>query len=260
MELRLVVSGILVLSAGMAQGQSSIVTARGTGAPAPASFGPMIAPTSRVPLDQVPAEVRERMQAVLERPTLRTHGPTEAFNCEPVFYLWLLDHPDLAVRLWRGLGVRCAEIQDRGAGRFGWQDGQGSNLVWSTVLNTAGQRVWYAEGHVKPGVLLPAAMVRAVVCMNHREGKDEDGRPAVRHQVELYLQTDSRAMALAARLLGASAPHLAEQYAGQIQTFYAALAWYCDQNPERAEMLMSDLQHSSHKSERTRNKTQGTEQ
>src|SRR5262249_40619629 len=158
---------------------------------------------------KLPPEIRDRARAVVERPTLRTQGPVEAFTCQPVFYFWLLDHPDLAVQLWRGLGVACAEIVDRGDGRFGWQDGQGSTVTWSTVLRRPSARIWYAEGHVKPGLLLPAAAVRAVVCLHHIEGKDEDGKPAIRHRVEVYLQTDSRAVALAARLLGASAPRLA---------------------------------------------------
>lgn len=185
--------------------------------------------------------MRERVRNVVERPTLRTQGPVEIFTCRPAFYSWLLDHPDLAVKLWRGLGVSCAEIQDRGEGRYAWNDGQGSSVNWTTVVDDKSQRVWYAEGQVKPGVLLPASSVRAVVCLRHDEGRDEDGRPAIRHQAELVLQTDSRAIALAARLLGASAPHLAEQYAGQIQTFYAGLAWYLDQHPDKARALLSEL-------------------
>ena len=35
---------------------------------------------------------------------------TEVFNCQPVFYFWLLDHPDVAVQLWRGLGVQCTPM------------------------------------------------------------------------------------------------------------------------------------------------------
>jgi hypothetical protein len=195
-----------------------------------------------VPLEQLPAELRERVRAVLEHPTLRTQGLAEGFNCQPAFYRWLLDHPDVAVRIWRGLGVPCAPIQDRGAGRYAWQDGQGSSVSWATVLCGPAQRVWFAEGTVKAGALLPAAAIRAVVCLNYREDTDEQGRPMVRHQAIVCLQTDSRALALAARLLGASAPRLAEQYAGQIQTFYGALAWYCDQHPRHARALMGDSQ------------------
>jgi hypothetical protein len=191
----------------------------------------------RVPLDQIAPELRERVRAVVEQPTLASRGPLEAFACNPAVYGWLLNHPDQAVRLWRRLGAKCAEIKDRGNGRFGWSDGQGSEITWDTVLDTPDQRIWYAEGHVKPGLLLPTVPVQAVIVLTHTEGRDVKGRPAIRHQAGMILHTDSRTAALAARLLGASAPRMAEQYVGQIQTFYAALAWYLEQHPELAESL-----------------------
>jgi hypothetical protein len=168
-------------------------------------------------------------------------GPVETFNCQPVQYFWLLDHPDLTARLWQQLGAKVTGIDGLGGGRFAWSDGQGSRVQWETILNTPRHRVWYAEGQVKPGLLLPAVSVRAVLGVTHTEGHDGDGRPAMRHQFELVLQTDNTAVALAARLLGASAPHLAEQYVGQIEMFYGAMAWYLDEHPQEAVKLFEEL-------------------
>ena len=40
---------------------------------------------------------------------------------------------------------------------------------------------------------------------------------------------------------GFSAPHLAQQYVGQMQMFYGALAWYLNQHPRHAEVLFEQL-------------------
>jgi hypothetical protein len=168
----------------------------------------------------------------------------EAFHCRPPLYFWLLDHPDLAVRLWRGLGAKCAEIQARGDGSFVWKDAQNGEMAWQAVVRTARQRVWYAEGRVKPGVMLPSVAVRAVVVLTHQEGTDGQGKPAMRHQMDMILHTDSRAVSLAARLFGASAPHLAEEYVGQLEMFFGALAWYLTQHPDRATVLFEELKQS----------------
>src|SRR5262249_50718042 len=85
--------------------------------PAPA-FAPV-----RVPLDQIAPELRERVRAVVDQPTLATRGPVEAFACNPAVYAWLLDHPDQAVRLWRRLRPNCPAIHDKGKGRFTCSDG-----------------------------------------------------------------------------------------------------------------------------------------
>jgi hypothetical protein len=194
-----------------------------------------------VPLEQLGPGFREHVRAVLAQPTLTTRGPSETFNCQPPVYHWLLDHPDLAVRLWQALGARCAPVEDRGGGVFGWHDEHGSDVRWQTVLHSADQRLWYAEGRVKPGVLLPMIAFQAVLLLDYTEGHDREGHPALRHQMRLYLHTDSHAAALAAKLVGASAPRLAEQYVAQLEMFFGGMAWYLDQNPERARLLMDDL-------------------
>ncbi len=209
-----------------------------TGAAATPSF-----PPARVPLEELPPAVRDRVRKVLEHPTLSARGPAEGFCCSPLLYYWLVEHPDQAARLWRGLGAQCTNILNLGGGRFGWEDAQAGEIHWDTVLRGPHQRVWYAEGQVKPAPLLPSAPVHAVLVLHHVEGRDGDGHPAMRHQMDLVLHTDSRALALAARLFGVAAPRAAEQYIAQMEMFFGALAWYLTEHPAKAKTLFEQLQH-----------------
>jgi hypothetical protein len=138
------------------------------------------------------------------------------------------------------MGAKCLDISRVNENAFACQDGQGSDITWSTILESKRQRVWYADGVVKPGVLMPTVRVRAVFVVNLQDGRDETGRPAVRHRGELLIQTDSRAARLVARIMGASAPKTAEQYVGQIQAFFAAMAWYLNEHPSRQESLLKE--------------------
>jgi hypothetical protein len=210
--------------------------------PAAPSQGFVAAP---IPMEELTPAARERVRAVLEHPTLSSRGPLEAFHCKPALYYWLLDHPDQAVRLWRGLGAKCMDIQAHGEGNFTWKDAQNGEVHWQTVLRTPRQRVWYAEGKVKPGLMLPSVPIRAVVVLNHQEGTDGGGKTAVRHQMDLILHTDSRAVNLVTRLFGASAPRMAEEYVGQMEMFFGALAWYLTQHPDKATALFEDMKRSA---------------
>jgi hypothetical protein len=202
---------------------------------------PASARTPKAPLlsvDDLPAKVREPVAAVLEHPTLHTVGPAESFSCDPATYYEFLEHPDRAVTAWRKLGAKCLTITDRGKGRFGWVDEHGSDVHWDLIQSTPRLRVWYAEGQVRPNAWLPTVAFQAVVVLHLNEGRDADGRPMIRHQAELVVHSDSKTAALAARLLGPSAPRIAEQYVAQIQMFYSALAWYFYQHPEDAAEAM----------------------
>lgn len=192
---------------------------------------------SPLPLDDLPAGVRDTVRRILEQPTLSASAPTEDFAGPPAVYQWLLDHPDRAAKAWRRLGSPCLEITDRGQGWFGWTDQQGSDLRWETVYRDAQMRIWYCEGKAKPGVLLPPLTVHAVVILHHGSYVDSAGRPRVCHQADLYFQTDSRTAAILARLMGTAAPRLAQQCVTQMQIFFSALTRYVDRHPERADML-----------------------
>jgi hypothetical protein len=197
-----------------------------------------------IPLDEIPAALREKVRAVAEQPTLCTRGPTEAFACQPVVYHWLLDHPDKTVQLWHMLGAKCTDIDKQADSKFCYQDDKGSKVTWGTVLDNGKQRIWYAEGQVKPGMLLPVVQMQAVLVLSYTEGIDGKGHPAVQHHMDLLIKTDSQAIALATRLLGASGPRMAEQYVGQIEMFFAAMSWYLDRYPERAETMFQELQRA----------------
>src|SRR5262249_37609940 len=79
-------------------------------------------PEIRLPLGELPAEVREKVRQVLDKPTITVRGPSESFACVPATYHWLLEHPDRGVQAWRKLGARCVSIDDLGNGSFGWSD------------------------------------------------------------------------------------------------------------------------------------------
>jgi hypothetical protein len=195
----------------------------------------------RIPVEQLPPTVRDNVRRVLEQPTLAARGPAESFTCQPVLYHWLLDHPDQAVRLWRQLGARVTEVEDRGQGRFGYRDATGTDIHWETVLLAPGLRVWYAEGLVKPALLVPRAHLQAVLILSCQQGTDEHNHSGIKHQMHLMVKTDSRVVSVAARMLGSSAPRLAEQYMGQLQMFYGALAWYLDQDEQRARKMFAAI-------------------
>jgi len=217
-----------VAGEGMAQGPAS--AGRGV------SKSPAVGSLS-VPLDAFPAAVRNGIRLVLEQPTLSIQGPTEVFRGRPAVYRWFLDHPDQAVATWRQLGARCTEITSQGGGRFRWTDGRGSELHWDTILAGPQVRIWYAEGNVRPGPLLPAVPVHAVAVLRFLCSLDHGGHALIRHQAAVFLQTDSKTAALITRMLGSSGPRLAERGVAQMEMFFSALVWYLDHHPERAAEL-----------------------
>lgn len=202
------------------------------GATSARANSPITLPTQ----DLAPA-YRHRVAKVIQQPTLTAHAPTEEFPA--AIYPWLLDHPDRASLAWRRLGIPCSEITDRGNGQFGWSDGDGTEVIWRTVLQTDDLRVWHAEGHTRISPVTPKIPVQAVVVLRHSSRVTASGRRIVAHEADVYLQTDSRAAATVARMIGPAAPRLAEQGAGQLLLFFSGLSRYFDKHPEDISSLLA---------------------
>jgi hypothetical protein len=189
-----------------------------------------------VPLDGLPANLRDPIAKVVRDPTLCAHGPAEEFAGST--YNWLLDHPDRVATAWRRLGIPCVGIANKGDGRFSWTDGQGSDIAWVTARRDAGLRIWFAEGQAKAATTLPMIPVKAVAVLRHSQRADDAGQTLVTHEVDVFLQTDSKAAALVARLLGPAAPRMAEQGASQLLMFFSAMAKHLEEHPEQVPTLL----------------------
>ena len=191
-----------------------------------------------LPLEQLGDRQRQLAKHVLDKPAFTAKGPSETFFCKPEQYQFFLDHPDRAVSAWRKLGAKCVSIAAKGEQQFGWSDDLGSEVVWETIHRGPELHIWYAEGKVRPGAVLPLVPIKALVVLRHKGQRNADGATLVQHQAELFVQTDSKTAAMLTRMLGPAAQRLAEQGMGQLQLFFSGLSWYLDRHPDQAEELL----------------------
>lgn len=193
-----------------------------------------------VALEAMPAVTRDAITKVMKSPTITAVSPTEEFVGHPDMYQWLLDHPDRTSLAWRKLGVGAAEIKTMKDGRFVWRDDNGSEMVWQAVAKGESGRIWYAEGKIRPGALSPSFPVTAVAVLNHTDKQRAAGGSTIKHQVEIFLSTDSKAANLVAKVLGESAPKMAQQGAEQLQMFFSGITKYTHDKPEKSQTLFEE--------------------
>ncbi|MBI3821136.1 MAG: hypothetical protein HY289_00480 [Planctomycetes bacterium] len=190
-----------------------------------------------IPWNDLSARAASLAKQAADRPTVQARGPVDTFTCTPEQYCWLLDNPDRAVTAWRRLGAKCVSIQRRGPGIFGYTDEAGSDVSWEVIHQAPGVRIWFAEGKVKPSPVLPLVPVKALVVLRFVEGKTPEGSTMVQHHAEVVIHTDSKAATAVTKMMGQSAPKLAEQGLGQLQLFFSALSCYVGRHPDRVDML-----------------------
>jgi hypothetical protein len=192
-----------------------------------------------VALEAMPAPTRDALTKVMKDPTITAVSPPEEFVAQPDMYQWLLDHPDRTAGAWRKMGVAAVEIKPLKDGRFCWKDENGSELVWQNVAQGPTGRVWYAEGKVNPGPLFPTVSVTAVAVLTYADTPRSTGDAVIKHQIEVFLHTDSKTANLMTKILGDGAPRMAAQGSEQLLMFFSGVAKYAHDKPEKARSLLT---------------------
>jgi hypothetical protein len=211
--------------------------------PNPAMPAPMLpnsAGAVRVNLsDAVAADYRDAVMKVVKNPTISTKATAPEVVCTVSMYEWLFNHPDRVALAWQRLKVPAVPITDAGNGQFTWTDENGSAVTWRVVGTFPDGLVWYATGKVKPAPVSPGVPVKAVAVLTRKQKAAKDGVAAFSTSVQVYIHSDSRAAALAVRMLGSTAPKVAEQGAEQFLEFFNGIADYVQKNPKKAEALLA---------------------
>jgi hypothetical protein len=193
-----------------------------------------------VPWESIPAVTRDALSKVMKSPTLTTVSTADEFIAHTDMYQWLLDHPDRTSQAWKKLGVAAVDITQLKDGRFYWKDENGSEMIWQSVAQNDHGRVWYAEGRIKPGALVPTVPVTAVAILRHTAKAREAGDNLIKHQVEIFLNTDNRAANMVTRMMGDNAPRMAQQGSEQLLLFFSGIAKYTHDKPDKTKTLFAE--------------------
>jgi hypothetical protein len=104
--------------------------------------------------------------------------------------------------------------------------------------------IWYANGKVKPGALLPTVPVKAVAVL-HAPRTAVEGKAGVADfapKVQIYLYSESRPAQAMLRILGPAGPRMAEQGAEQLMLFFSGPTRYIYRHPDELASLLGPAQ------------------
>ena len=189
--------------------------------------------------DVVHADYRDAVMKIVKQPTISTKAAAPDVVCTVSMYEWLFDHPDRVALAWQRLKVPAVPITDVGNGQFAWADENGSEVTWRVVGTFKDGLVWYATGRVKAAAAAPSVPVKAVAVLTRHQKAAKDGVASFSTGVQIYLVSDSKVATAAIRLMGPSAPKVAEQGAEQFLEFFNGIAEYVQKNPTKADALLA---------------------
>ncbi|HEX5103685.1 MAG TPA: hypothetical protein VFV87_07750 [Pirellulaceae bacterium] len=197
--------------------------------------------TRLLPLDELTAETRRKLMAVVERPTIFRRLPHKSFDCDPELYLFLIRNPEVVVSIWDVMGISNMAAQRLGPYQWKGSDGSGTECDIELVYGTDELHVLYGDGHYSGPLLKRKITGRSVLILSSGYGQAADRRWQVGNRLDVFLQLDDAGADLVARTISPWVGKVADSNFAESCKFASRLSLTAEQNADGMQRLSEKL-------------------
>jgi hypothetical protein len=197
------------------------------------------------PLGQLNAEQQRLANSVLGDISLFRRLPTVKCPVDSRVYQFFIEHPEVAVQVWKVLGISRLELRRTSPTTFFADTGDGSTGNIHLLLKTPTQCVVYCDGMFKSPVLARPIKARTIVVLNSTFQTQTDGLQSVTHSVDMFVSFPSLAVETIARLVSPLSYKYADRNMEEISSFLRMMDLSMSRQPgwvEQVVILMEGLQ------------------
>ncbi|GAB5440793.1 MAG: hypothetical protein Fues2KO_11420 [Fuerstiella sp.] len=155
---------------------------------------------SRIPYPKMSVRSRERVAKIVQNLSQYRRMPSLQYEVNPDMYLYLMRHPDVAVSTWRVMGISQLQMFQKDTFEFAASAIDGSEGIADVVWRDHHQCLFIAEGQYNSPLLPTSINASALVWLQFRFVKTDEGRTLVNQQVETFIHFPSAAIETIARM------------------------------------------------------------
>lgn len=171
-------------------------------------------------LDAVPVAARQKVQAVLQNPSLFRKLPTISFEVDRNVYAYFLKNPNIAVSSWQALGISKFSLAEVRPQVYTADAGDGSTGTIEVLYSTPEDTMIFCEGAFKSPLMSKPIVAKAVMRLRAKFHKEPDGRILATHSADVFVDLPSQTVETVAKLISPLSNTIADRNFKQL-TFYA---------------------------------------
>ena len=190
-----------------------------------------------VPVRGMHPTSQARVQSILKNLSIYRRLPEIRCQADPRVLDYFLDNPDVAVEIWRTLGVSNVRMTRLGPGQYTADDGQGSRGNLTVVYRDAGQQVIVCSGQFVNPVSKKPIDAEAVIHFRHRSERSRDGQAFVRQDATMFVALPSNTVEAVARAISPVSNRLADKNFEEVSLFVRMMSVAMSEQPDWIQSL-----------------------
>jgi hypothetical protein len=194
-----------------------------------------------LPLERLPPESRRLAEAVLDGLSLHRRLPVVRCESDPRVVQFFLQHPDVAVGIWRAMEISDMQLTRIGPQRYRSHSGDGSTGVLTVLHADGDQQLVHCEGQFKSPVMSRAIQASALFWIQARFEKDAQGREFATCTADVFVAFPSATVETAVRVVSPVSNRIADRNFHEVAMFIRMMHLAMTRQPGWIEQLAANL-------------------
>jgi len=194
-----------------------------------------------IPYDNLDADSRGKIDAVLNTASIFRRLPTRTVNCDPDLYLFLVRHPDVVVNIWELLGVAQVQLRQTDIDAFRVAESEGTAASLEFLYHSRDMQIVCGNWTYTGPLLSRKISGRCLAILRSSYVKDTTGKYYITARMDGFLSVDSGAADLVARTLQPLMVKNVDNNFIQTVAFLGSLSKTAEVNPQGMQRLADRL-------------------
>jgi len=196
-----------------------------------------------IPVDQLDATSRAKIDKVLSNVTFYRRLPVRVVECDPDLYLFLVRHPDVVVNIWEVLGVTQFHMEQSTPGVFQAVDTVGTRGKLELLHASDDLHLAYGDGAYEGPLSVRPARGCFLLILKSGYLRDTQGHCYITSRMDCFLNLEPGATELITKVLQPFVGKVIDTNFTQSVGFVGSLSRTAELNPRGVERLSTRLRY-----------------
>ena len=194
-----------------------------------------------IPFEKLKRADRDRISKLLQERSIYRRLPVHVAQCDPKFYEFCLNNPDLVINIWQVFDITDLEMKKVDENKYWGRDDEGTEGTVEFLYHDHERTVIYIEGQYDGPITPKPVAGRALMVLRSGFIRNTDGKYYATSQLDTFTQIDNVAIDFFTRTLQPLLGRIADNNFVQTSAFIGSLSRTAEANPNGVKGLSEEL-------------------
>jgi hypothetical protein len=195
-----------------------------------------------LPLDKISETHRERVLQIVNGNGMFRELPTYRFEVDPRVYYFFMNHPDVAVSIWRVMQISEFQMHQTGADGYTTNDGDGTSGVIDVAYRGQNEVVVLCNGVYHTPLLPKSIKANGLLHVQVGFERGANGKTYATHAARLFVLFPSQTIDTVARIMSPVSNAIIDQNFREVSLFLHMMSTAMERQPGWVENVSSRLE------------------